>query len=96
METPGIAGVNVIFEVNGKQDMTGKGDAFRILATVLMTIRDFMEIRPDVTRLEFEVHMDQPSKKRVYDRMIDRYATGFHVSTSTWSKPYVIYKLTRE
>lgn len=77
---------NVAFERNQRQDMTGEGDAMKILATVVAVIKDFAKTEnPEVMEFSavkpdwFEIELgDKPntisSREKVYKRMVQRYA----------------------
>ena len=67
------------FVTRGSYGPTGEGDAFRILATVIDCIKDFIDSRnPDrfiFTADGSERKSDAPSsRQKLYDRMVQRFA----------------------
>ena len=70
------------FSVNGEYEMTGEGDAFRILATVVKIITEFMDNHPEIKSIIFSSTNAEPSKLRVYARLVKKYAAGYHVKQS--------------
>lgn len=81
--------------------VTGEGDAFRIFATVMAAMQDFIK-REKPRRIVFtaskEVEPGQNSESRtdLYQRMVDRYARawGFKVDVGQ-SGPNTVFTLTR-
>ena len=87
------------FDVNGRKLVTGRGDAYRIFATVLAAIKEFVE-KQDVKELQFNAKNDEEegdSRTNLYDRLVKRYATsaGYNVTTKE-SGTYKTYKLLRK
>lgn len=65
------------FTANGGSiEMTGKGSAERILATVMEILKKTLEkTTPD--EIIFIAPTDSPARARVYEKMVGRYAKGF-------------------
>ena len=64
------------FTANGSIEMTGKGSAERILATVMQIMEKFLEhSTPD--EIIFIAPTDSPARARVYEKMVGRYAKKF-------------------
>ena len=87
------------FDVNGRKLVTGRGDAYRIFATVLAAIKEFVE-KQDVKELQFNAKNDEEEgdgRTNLYDRLVKRYATsaGYDVTTKE-SGTYKTYKLLRK
>ena len=53
-----------------------KQETLRIFSTVVHAIKDFMEDRPDVIKLEFVSEIDDESRVRLYDRMANKYLSA--------------------
>ena len=63
------------FTSNGSMELTGKGNAGRILATVMDIMKKFLEhSTPD--EITFIAPTDSPARARVYERMVKRYLQG--------------------
>ena len=45
--------VGITFEIGGTQKITGKGDAFRIFATVNAALKDALKTIPDIKKISF-------------------------------------------
>ena len=67
------------FSVDGKRDLTTQGDAFRIFATVIKIVKDFMNENLDVKSILFSSMGEEPSRLKVYERLVKRYAVGYDV-----------------
>jgi GNAT superfamily N-acetyltransferase len=88
-----VLGYNVEFYRNNSQEVTGEGDAYNILATVLASIQKFVKkYKPESIRFsankEPEVDVTKPgakvnpeSRAKLYNRMVHRYAgaMGYNV-----------------
>jgi hypothetical protein len=88
-----VLGYNVEFYRNNSQEVTGEGDAYNILATVLASIQKFVKkYKPESIRFsankEPEVDVTKPgakvnpeSRAKLYSRMVQRYAgaMGYNV-----------------
>lgn len=80
------------FTANGGSiEMTGKGSAERILATVMQIMEKFLEhSTPD--EIVFIAPTDSPARARVYEKMVGRYAKGFQYElVNTQRKPEEIW-----
>ena len=73
--------IDVLFTINDNLEVTGKGDAFRIFATVLRAIDIFITQKFDeifsekrLGLLTFEVKNSDTNRSRLYARMIKRFA----------------------
>ena len=68
----------VTFRVEGKEEeITDRGDAFRIFATVIDVWREYLDVHPEVEVFEFAVSDESPSRIRLYERMLKRLASPF-------------------
>lgn len=64
---------DVDFERDFAYDITGQGDAPRIMATVLAALREFVSIiKPK--KLQFTAKDTEHSRLSLYDRLVSRYA----------------------
>lgn len=72
-------------------EMTGKGGAERILATVMQIMEKFLEhSTPD--EIVFIAPTDSPARARVYEKMVGRYAKRFKYElVNTHKKPDEIW-----
>jgi len=67
--------LDLSFTSDGSLELTGKGNAGRILATVLDILKKFLEhSTPD--EITFIAPTDSPARARVYERMVKRYLQG--------------------
>ena len=67
------------FRVGGQLGLTGGGDAFRILATVVKILGKFMDSNLDIETLSFDSVSGEYSRLSVYKKLIQRYAKDYHV-----------------
>jgi len=67
--------LDVSFTSNGSLNLTGKGNAGRILATVLEILLKFIK-EADPSSVKFIAATDSPARERVYKKMVDRYLKG--------------------
>ena len=79
------------FTANGSIEMTGKGSAERILATVMDILKMTLEkTTPD--EIIFIAPTDSPARARVYEKMVGRYAKQFRYElVNTQRKPEEIW-----
>ena len=76
--------------------LTGEGDAFRLFATILEILRDFVNrVRPHI--VHFSADDREPSRIKLYDRMIKRFTNkmGYRLSSRTNSIAGIEYTLGR-
>jgi hypothetical protein len=97
----GDAKWQVEFWRNNSQDVTGEGDAQRIFATVLNAIQKFikkhkpLQITFSVDK-EVESGSNKQSRAKLYNRLVDRYATSLGYDARTIDDGYAVrYNLTR-
>ena len=88
----------VDFFRDNSTEITGEGDAYRVLATVLTAIREFI-VKQQPAKLNFSAEKnDDPTGSRasLYDRMIQRYITGTGYNLTRQNYPDgATYTLTR-
>jgi len=88
----------VDFFRDNSTEITGDGDAYRVLATVLTAIREFI-VKQQPAKLNFSAEKnDDPTGSRasLYDRMIQRYITGTGYNLTKTNYPDgATYTLTR-
>jgi hypothetical protein len=88
------------FHRNHSQDVTGEGDAQRVFATVLTAIQQFIE-QQHPERIRFSAAKDDDgdnqSRSKLYDRLIQRYASswGYSVDISDYAGS-TVYLLTND
>lgn len=92
---------HVEFWRNNSLEVTGEGDAYRIFATVMVAIQEFIE-KENPERISFsaskEVEPGQNSQSRakLYDRLVQRYARAWgYKSTRADRGDVVVYELVR-
>jgi hypothetical protein len=88
----------VDFFRDSSTEVTGEGDAYRVFATVLTAMRQFIDKRKPA-KLNFSAEKnDDPtgSRAKLYDRMIQRYIgdTGYTITRNDYSDA-ITYTLTR-
>ena len=69
----------VIFFVDGRRDMTGGGDAFRILATVIEIMAEYMDKYQDVMEIQFRSYEYESSRMSLYQKLARKHAQGYDV-----------------
>ena len=68
----------VVYDVDVNRDT--EDDAFRILATVMTIIAEFMNANEDIGELRFASYGNYPSRVKLYDRLVKKYASGYRLS----------------
>lgn len=68
------------FHRGGSQDITGEGDAFRIFATMISAVKQFVKMeRPRTVSFTATKEPEQgnsQSRAKLYDRMVDKFAAS--------------------
>lgn len=68
--------LNVSFERNGAYDLTGGGDSFRIMATVIMILTEWIHrVKPPI--IMFTSETDEPSRVQLYQRLTQKLLRNF-------------------
>ena len=69
------------FDVDTEQGVTGEGDAFRILATVVAIVREYMDKATSIKSIQFSTNPSDISDSRfkLYHRMVKRLIKGYDV-----------------
>lgn len=63
----------VNFYVNDQQMLSGKGDAFRILSTVMLQIKDYVrKVKPEY--IVFGANIEEKGRIKLYDKLVPRLA----------------------
>jgi len=89
----------VEFYRNNSQEVTGEGDAYRVFATVLTAIRQFIKKKKPDTIFFTAVKEDDPtgSREKLYDKLVQRYSTGLGYNLEKVEYPQQTgYKLIRK
>ena len=95
---------NLNFTVNGSYRATGKGDAFKIFATVFAVAKEFAKKEKDHKVITFVADKTQEddedvlnSREKLYKRMVQRYAKelGYKVNVRS-TKGKTSFKLTKK
>jgi pyrimidine deaminase RibD-like protein/nicotinamide mononucleotide adenylyltransferase/GNAT superfamily N-acetyltransferase len=89
----------VEFYRNNSQSVTGEGDAYRVFATVLNAISQFIKKKKPDTLFFTAVKEEDPtgSRAKLYDRLVQKYATGSGYDLKKVDYPEQTgYKLTRK
>ena len=89
----------VEFYRNNSQSVTGEGDAQRVFATVLTAIGQFIKKKKPDTLFFTAVKEEDPtgSRAKLYDRLVQRYATGLGYNLSKVDYPQQVgYQLIRK
>jgi hypothetical protein len=87
------------FEVGERMDKSGERgqDAYSIFATVVAIVKEFIRTHPQVERICFQASTNEPSRKKLYDRMAGMMPRlGFKLETSDEGmghKYYEFYKV---
>jgi hypothetical protein len=71
--------VDIEFMVGGKFDLTGKGGASQVFATVVNAVKEFVAGNPKITTITFTAH--EQSRAKMYDTLAKRVSkqVGWHV-----------------
>ena len=71
--------VNIEFMVGGAFNLTGKGGASQVFATVIQAVKQFVNEHPKVTTITFTAH--EQSRAKMYDTLAKRVSkqVGWHV-----------------
>jgi hypothetical protein len=96
--------VNIVFDIDGAVGITGEGDAFRVMATVLDIIKDYV-VNNEPESLRFTANKEEyfgqsskeiQSREKLYNKMIDRFASkaGYKVKLdkNNYSTNYKLIK----
>lgn len=76
--------VDVEFSVQDEFGVTGQGDASAIFATVFTAIKDYIASKnPDFITFNAK----EPSRQKLYSRMVTRFPGYVQVQTDPWSIP---------
>jgi hypothetical protein len=89
----------VEFYRNNSQSVTGEGDAYRVFATVLNAISQFIKKKKPDTLFFTAVKEEDPtgSRAKLYDRLVQKYATGSGYDLKKVDYPEQTgYRLTRK
>ena len=90
-----------IFSINGNVQVTNEKDQFRIFATVIASVKDFINQHPGIDKYTFTADKGEnsvvTSRSKLYDRMVKRFASssGFVAQTSV-GQEQVSYTLVRK
>jgi len=96
--------VNIVFDISGAVGITGEGDAFRVMATVLDIIKDYIT-NNEPKGLRFTANKEKyfgqaskeiQSREKLYTKMIERFASkaGYKVKLdkTNYSTNYKLIK----
>lgn len=90
------------FSIDGSQDITGKGDAFKIFSTVLKVMENFTnQVHPDVMVFtsskpgeDWLADVDQGSREKLYDALVKKFASKLGYSfKKTEQDQWAVYTL---
>jgi len=93
---------SVEFHRSGSQDLTGEGDAHRIFATVVQALGKFVsKVKPYMLTFnaskEVETGQNPESRTKLYNRLVNRYASQWGYSVYTEDHGDVtVYELVRK
>lgn len=80
-------GLNIEFALDGEYEMTGTGDQFRILATVMKIVRNHLPqlaSPEDVRFVRFTADSDEPSRVSLYRRAAPRIGQILQAMPARW------------
>ena len=78
-----------------KFGMTSTGDEVKVMSTVLAIIRNFMQRNPDIKIMRFTATHKEPSRMRLYDRMVKNLSQGWIygvMDTEAGNRVYTLVK----
>ena len=69
------------FEVDTEQKVTGGGDAFRIMATIVTIVKEYMDKATSIKSIQFSTNPSDTSDSRfkLYHRLVKRLSKGYDV-----------------
>ena len=76
-------GASAAFMIDHDTEITGGGDAFRVMATVVEVLEDYLRRNRDLEFLEFSATTRSPTRIKLYDRMLDKLARKYRVDVET-------------
>ena len=75
---------DVEFNLGGRIDMTGTGDAVKVIRTVYNGLLDIVGKTPEIKRLEFSSLKSETSRVKLYTTLMDRVAKKLGWETDIW------------
>ena len=75
---------DVEFNLGGRIDMTGTGDAVKVIRTVYNGLLDIVGKTPKIKRLEFSSLKSETSRVKLYTTLMDRVAKKLGWETDIW------------
>lgn len=86
----------MVDEENGENvhHATNGGDEFVVFGTVLAIIKDYIQAN-SITTISFSAETVEPSRIKLYDRMVQKFSQGWTVKTEILHNFCKIYTLTR-
>lgn len=78
----------------GELNISNTGDEYEVFGTVLAIIREYMG-RYSPAAISFSAETKEPSRIKLYDRMVTRIASGWTVKTEILGTAAKVYELVR-
>ena len=75
---------DVEFNLDGRIDMTGTGDAIKVIRTVYNGLLDIVGKTPKIKRLEFSSLKSETSRVKLYTTLMDKVAKKLGWETDVW------------
>ncbi len=75
---------DVEFNLGGRIDMTGTGDAVKVIRTVYNGLLDIVSKTPEIKRLEFSSLKSETSRVKLYTTLMDKVAKKLGWETDIW------------
>ena len=75
---------DVEFNLGGRIDMTGTGDAVKVIRTVYNGLLDVVSKNPKIKRLEFSSLKSETSRVKLYTALMDKVAKKLGWETDVW------------
>lgn len=82
-------GYEAVFTINDQTKMTGGGEQFEILSTVLQAIKKFADKHPK-SAIMFSADKDEPSRVKVYHRMVKRFVPNATIEEHPFETQFII------
>lgn len=87
----------VFYDKDDQFHVTGGGSAFKVMSTALAFMRDFNQEETAHETLSFSAYMKEPSRVKLYTRMVDRFAkSGGYIVTKQVKGSDLYFTLTKK
>lgn len=82
-------GTEIVFTSNDQTKATGAGEQFEIFATVMNLIKEYADRNPKAW-LKFSADNAEPSRVKLYHKMVKRFAPQAKIESDKYDTDYII------